>query len=259
MSMEIREFGKALIQTQDLDPVYVSIHGARLPKPQLRRLLIAYWCYYHLGAAAYISEQEGSAFWDAMMTAARNEEETPVGGRWPRASERRHFRGHTSINSVTALSKAAPESWVQRLEKLNTEVEIMEEVRSWPFFGPWIAFKAADMMERVVGTDVSFSPNIGLMYETPRAGLALLRERDDTQDEKQHYAALMKFFAKHKAPPGHDRPCGSQEVETVLCKWKSHVGGSYTVGKDIKEIRHALTGGWGKTADKLLKASPREV
>jgi hypothetical protein len=257
MTMEIKKFGEALIKTRDLDPVYCAIHGAQLPADQLRRLLIAYWCFYHLGSAAHISEQRGAAFWSLMMEAARNERPAPDGGRWPRASERRHFRGHTAVNAVTALSKATPESWVHRLEDYRTETEIMDEVRTWPFFGPWIAFKAADMMERVVGTKVKFSQNIGLMYDAPRAGLALLASGPSDMDAQ--YAGLMKHFAKFSAPPGHDRPCGAQEVETILCKWKSHTTGHYEIGKDCAEVRHALTGGWGKTADKLMKSAPELV
>jgi hypothetical protein len=37
---DIYAFGEALIKTEDLDPVYVSLYKARLSEPQLIRLLI---------------------------------------------------------------------------------------------------------------------------------------------------------------------------------------------------------------------------
>ena len=83
-TMDIRDFGDALIETQDLDPIYSAITGARLPKPQLYRLLLAYWCFYHLGAASWISEWEGKQFWDWMRSAAENKTATPLDGRWLR-------------------------------------------------------------------------------------------------------------------------------------------------------------------------------
>ena len=46
-----------------------------------------------------------------------------------------------------------------------------------------------------------------------------------------------------------------QEVETIFCKYKSHLKGHYPVGKDSEEIRHALEG-WGDTAQELQKYIP---
>jgi hypothetical protein len=48
---------------------------------------------------------------------------------------------------------------------------------------------------------------------------------------------LIEYFAKNTAPPLHDRPVGLQEVETILCKWKSHQNGHYPLNNDIDEIR----------------------
>lgn len=257
--MNIRDFGRELIRTGDLDPVYVAIHGAKLPRDQLRRLLIAYWCFYHLGAAAHISQYDGDAFWSAMYGAAANDVRPPVGARWPRASERRHFRGDAAVRAVRALAQETPEHWVRTLEPWHTEVDIMRMVQGWPLFGPWIAFKAADMMERVAGQRVEFSKDIGLMYAAPREGLALL-VMDETEERlNRKYRDLLRYFSKFPAPPGCDRPCGAQEVETILCKWKSHMNGRYEVGKDIAEVRHALIGGWGSTATHLIRAAPAEV
>ena len=47
-------FGGALLRTNDLDPAYVALWGAELPLPQLKRLLLAYCLFYHLGLAAYL-------------------------------------------------------------------------------------------------------------------------------------------------------------------------------------------------------------
>lgn len=279
--MDIREFGDKLIWTGDLDPVYVAIYNAQLPEPQLCRLLLAYWCFYHLGVAAWISEHEPSTtlgstgFWGRMTIAALNEmgprdhPDCPSdSNRWPRASERRHFRGTKCVRAVEQLTKrfTQPEDAVRTLAQRATEVAVMRQVETWPMFGPWIAFKAADMMERVYGAQVRFSRDTGLMYAEPRAGLKLASEQGlDGQGglarglpEREIYDNLLTYFSARKAPGGTPRQCGPQEVETVLCKWKSHMRGHYEVGKDIREVRHAL-GGWGQTAERLLAAAPEEI
>ncbi|GAG17632.1 unnamed protein product, partial [marine sediment metagenome] len=39
-----------------------------------------------------------------------------------------------------------------------------------------------------------------------------------------------------------------QEVETVLCKWKSHMNGCYPMGKDTREITEGLAPWAGYTS-----------
>jgi hypothetical protein len=42
------------------------------------------------------------------------------------------------------------------------------------------------------------------------------------------------------APPRYERPLNAQEAETILCKWKSYVGGHYHVGEDVAAVRRGL-------------------
>jgi hypothetical protein len=267
--MNVRDFGDALIETRDLDPVYCGLVGARLPEPQLCRWLLAYWCFYHVGAASCISQFEGAEFWGVMKVAAENAERPgflPPSNlgitRWPRAAERRHFRGQKCVDAVEWLAKLEPEMWVRSLSVRETDKDLMHKVQKWPMFGPWIAFKAADMMERVYGTKVQFDRNLGLMYEEPRKALDILVSSFSPSGEvwtaERWYNALLTYFSARRAPPSGDRYCGPQEVETVLCKWKSYMGGHYRVGKDIHEQRQALAG-WGETAERINKAYPSEV
>jgi hypothetical protein len=261
---EVISFGEKLIKTEDLDPVYVALYKARLPKDQLYRLLLVYFCFYHLGVSAWLSELEGETFWEVMEIAARNKLCDPNDinfdlpeGKWPRGAERRHFRGDKCVEAVHWLRVREPRFPERLIDRLilgpATLVGVMDRASKWPLFGPWIGFKIADVLERVVGIPIEFPNDITLLYKEPRATLDMLtvspRDANDT---------LLKHFGKFKAPPGYDRFCGIAECETILCKVRSSWGGSYWVGKDIHEIRHGLAG-WGKTADKLLAVMPKEV
>lgn len=267
--MSITEFGEALLNTGDLDPVYIALHGARMDRAQLERWCVAYWCFYHAGAASYLSALEGEEFWVMMLRAAANETSPPVkpGERWPRASERRYFRGPKCIKAVEWMANRweRPEDLVDHLVGMSqpvgavrTEKSVMEAVAEMPLFGPWIGFKVADMMERVLGLHVRFSPDIGLIYKEPRAALDLLCENGHYNTAQGAYEHVSMWFEKHPAPPDLERPCGTQEVETILCKFKSHCNGHYRVGKDISEVHHALEG-WGDVAWHLQKMLPEEV
>jgi hypothetical protein len=139
------------------------------------------------------------------------------------------------------------------MAQLVTFTGFMKTVRILPMFGDWIAFKAADVMERVLGAEIEFPNNILTFYKEPRAALDLL----DVPPEKANLN-LLKYFADFRAPPSGNRPCNIQEVETICCKWKSYTSGHYYVGKDIHEIRKGLTG-WGETATRLLNVMPKEI
>ncbi len=245
-------FGERLIETGDLDPVYIAVVGAALPEPQVARLLLAYWCYYHLGAAAWLSEREDD-YWQHMRIAAVNETPPswfgPKFERWPRAAERRHFRGQKCVAAIDWLKSAQPEDRVRALAKMERAEDIMAAVQTWPMFGKWVSFKILDMLYRVYGTSIKIPDNITLMYSAPRKTLELLPENA--------YPKMLQHFSKFKAPPVYDSPCGPLEIETILCKAGSNWNGHYTIGKDTNEVKEGLHG-WGKTAEKLMKCLPDE-
>lgn len=260
--IDLLEFGDLLLETRDLDPLYVGLCEARMDPHQLYRWMLAYWCFYHVGAASYISQHKGGAYWDYMVEAAANATSPRIyrlpGDRWPRAAERRHFRGPKCVEAVKRLAARfpKPELAVESL-LLPTQAEVMREARTWYLFGRWIGFKMFDMLERVAGERIACEPNIGLLYDEPRAGLELWAEKlgGEARHAEKLYEELLARYAQQAAPPIYDRPCGPQEVETILCKWKSYMGGHYWVGKDIKEHREALHG-WGRTAERILAAYP---
>ena len=260
--MDIRDFGTQLIQTEDLDPVYSGLYRAKLPKPQLERTLIAYWSFYHLGFAVWASESEGEEFWQRMEVAALNETLSPLGGRWPRATERRHFRGRKCVQTIDWLRRHEPEYWVRSFKDCVTEKDVIKEISQWPLFGNWIGFKAADMLERVYDQPITFDQNIGLMYDSPRAALDLLVEDmsliTSNRSVEGIYHDLLTWFSSHRAPPDRSRYCNAQEIETLLCKFGSMRSGHYHIGKDITEVRHALAG-WGETANRIIAVMPEEV
>jgi hypothetical protein len=248
----IEEFGTRLIETGDLDPVYVGLAGARIQENQLGRLLLAYWFFYSLGASCWLSEQED--FWGGMEKAAANRL-PPLGFmRWPRGVERRHFRGVKAVSAIRLLAANNPENLIEGLKGRDAK-GVISQIETWPQCGPWIAFKAADMLERVLEWPLVFDADI-LMYREPQLGLELVA-RERLQDLQTTHLKLIDFWSKVPAPPQGNRLCGFQELETICCKFKAYRSGHYWIGKDIREVRAALRG-WGTTATRVLESMPRE-
>lgn len=251
----IVDFGKQLLRTNDLDPVYVALFKVKWNRDRKYRWLVAYWCFYDCGVACWMSDFEAANFWEAMRCAAANQIESPIGGRWKRAAERRHFRGQKCIDAVQWLRGiyAKPEQMVEYIVgKDRMFKDIAARVKEHPCFGPWMAFKVADMLDCVLGIPIDFDRAAIFMFKDPvKAVLMLWRLKTgyaDNAKPKDFHAVidqtvdwLIDEFKGFSAPPAFDRPVGLQEVETVLCKWKSHMNGHYPPGKDTREIRAGLT------------------
>lgn len=247
-TMDIYEFGRKLLETRDLDPVYVLIHQAKFTPIQLRNWLLAYWCFYHCGTASWITEQGDrfgrNGYWLAMQRAAASSD-------YSRASERRHFRGIAACDSV---------QWLQENDSVFAEFDgyaeegatptvedVMSYVKEWKGFGPWIAFKVADMLERLGLLKIDFTDTGSWLYESPlQAAESLWATEHDNEEniplDVGNWAIdrILGQLGRLKAPPRYERLINAQEAETILCKWKSHINGHYEVGKDTKEIRHGL-------------------
>lgn len=249
-------WGRQLIETNDHDPLYVGLTNWDVRGSRVRRFMLAYWCCYSVGASWFISQQSGGRFWDLLRVAAVNEDPAPVGGRWPRAHERRHWRGQKCVDSVDWLRDRFkhPEEAVLSLEAARSLGEV-EKLMSWPQFGPWIAFKAADMLERVLGAPVAFPEEVITLYKDPKQGAEMAQEVLGLPSTQQVVVDMLDAYGDLIAP-GHldsGRVCNIQEVETVLCKWKSARRGHYWLGLDTRDHRLQLEQ-WG--AQDLLNAYP---
>ncbi len=294
--MSIVEFGDSLLRSGDLDPVYIAVYKAKLDDATKLRLMLGYVCFYHLGVAARLAEQKTAAgYWKLFHEAVVNE-----GLKWPRGSERRHFRGANALNAYNDLRARykTPEDAMRGLVNTHSPHEVPQEtlsfnevsrsVQSHVGFGPWIGFKCADIAERLLGYDVDFSDCALGIYKDPRQGAAVAYLEsglnpfatrgmaaiyaqaeqegvktgpwdfpitDDQLKQTVDYYVKLWRTKKVKAPPANDRLVGTAEIETVFCKYKSHLKGYYPLGKDTREIRHALYG-WGDLALRLREGMP---
>jgi hypothetical protein len=263
---EFINFGRDLIITEDLDPLYVGVFNAALSRSDLAAFLLTYWMFYNAGFSAMTVDRlraaGAGAYWEAIARAA--------GDLTRRGTERRHFRGQKAVNAVATLSSwyaDGPEEAVDYIASpdytgISRFTGIMERAQKWPQFGPWIAFKAADMID-CCGYNAVDSTGCDLaMYKTPVAGAELYAQLSAVAPHNVVRYAVNELELEYidlYAPPKFGRRVGIFEIETVLCKTKSAAGGHYHLGKDTVEIRHMLSHSEGPTAAKILKCMPHVV
>lgn len=247
--LDYYQFSNYLLDSYDLDPIYYILVRSNMSNKQTARWLLAYWCYYHAGVASYLSEiADPIAYYERMYKGVKS---------FPRGTERRHFRGDSAYKAVRYLSNyGPPEAVVNYMVSSNNFMELSYKVQEFVMFGPWIAWKIADMAERVLDVNVDFSNANLAMYRDPVQGAALVRYNDwqhpiDASEVAKVVELTLFKLGDRLAPPSDDRLINIQEVETFLCKWKSHIKGSYPLYKDMTEIKEGLHD-WGDTAQELL-------
>lgn len=248
------EFSQQLVDANDLDPVYVLLHNAELPRDTLEAWLLAYWSFYHVGTASWITQtgigsDSETVYWSAFMRAAGSSV-------YPRSHERRHYRGENARKSSEFMAGYGLESIFGEFRRAAYECrtldleEVLDYVLLWEGFGPWAAFKVADMLERLDLCRVRFDTSAVMqMYDSPRKGAELhhtlvfpgapLDGRWPTIGEWA-VNEVLNALGGRKAPPRYERPCGVQEAETCLCKWKSYRNGKYEIGEDVAACRKGL-------------------
>lgn len=281
------DFGQQLVETGDLDPVYIMLNIGNLSPEVTARWCLAYWMFYHTGVASRIAEHSGPYFWGQVRAA--------LAEKWPRGTERRHFRGQNAEKSVNYLQQRFPEpedacaslAGLKTWEELEDAAPLVDAVpfghvsmraQQWVGFGPWIAFKIADMIDVCVGIPVAFPRDSSVWYDEPIKGgvFAWLDKQRHGVPYNEYYDGLTRAQARERVDEmipylmqsfattvGPDnRGVGVQELETILCKFKSYVNGHYPIGKDTREILHALNG-WGNLATQLQTvlrdSTPKEL
>jgi hypothetical protein len=158
-----------------------------------------------------------------------------------------------------------PEDACWSLEQPGPFSAVKARVMEWPLFGPWIAFKIGDMLERVRCVQVDFTGGDVFFFDSPRKAAEewYMRDRGISPPSTQVAITaaciyLAGTLGAQLAPPRFERRLNLQEYETVLCKWGAHLTGHYPLGIDTRELREALHP-WAMvspTAERLLRCVP---
>lgn len=253
--LSVFDFGEHLLKTEDLDPVYTGLMRTSMSMGMRKRWLLAYWCFYHSGVASLLAQWIGPGYFERMIGFLSTA---------PRGTERRHFRGDAARRSINYMARR----WVEPEAVVNYLISngdrnfkaVSKRAQEIPMFGPWIAFKAADMLERTfLDVSIDFSECELEMYREPVLGARLVAQLEGWDDDvKLVCDRLLSYFVgerEYSAPPWNDRLVNIQEIETILCKFKAHYNGYYPLYKDTVEIRNSL-GGWGSLAEQFGRSLP---
>ena len=248
--LAIEVFSRHLLQTGDLDPVYIALNACGWTEAQRLRWLVAYIAFYHCGAACYLSQFVGAAFWDEVRRATVNEAPAPIGARWPRGHERRHFRGRQAMTAVDqwAARWCQPEGMFAYMAAVAPSfADVTARAKEHRSVGDWLSFKIVDLVDACLDGHVDQRDAEYFLYERPRASLVRVWRERFEREPKNEMSAAKEMIAHLQAelrdctiPHKPGRPIDLFCLETVSCKFASHLSGHYPLYNDIREIRKGL-------------------
>lgn len=245
--MDIFAFIQAKLRIDDVEPMYTAIMRSKLPLRIRQRLCFAEGLADHLGLAARMAEAED--FWGAAHAYVAQGQ---------RGGARRHFRGAVAVEALRTMQRRFPDLSEFFRGMPGDFFEARRYIMDLPQFGPFSAFKIADMAERTCGVKVDFSkvglkdfskfPQRGADLATKYGGLTFQQKLRYTAIPARLYDDLLNFRWVTKAPPLFDRPLNAQELETMFCnyghsKW-------HEPGYETRELGKLLDG-YGKLATKI--------
>jgi len=131
------------------------------------------------------------------------------------------------------------------LDGKPTAAVMMARVKNLYGFGEWVKWKVPDMIDRLGIAFVEFTEDeLVHMFDSSKKGAMATCEQyrlipfieSPLNRMTLAHQFVLRAMGKRRAPPLYDRPLNVQETETIFCKWKSHLGGHYPLGKDTHEI-----------------------
>ena len=138
--------------------------------------------------------------------------------------------------------------------------EVISRATTHVAFGAWAGFKMADMLDVFI-EDVDQNELEVFLYSSPRKSILehIANQTIPVQDLKGAMFWLQKALHGVRIPhKPHSLLPDWFALETVWCKHRSHLHGSYPLYKDIRDIKHELELWAGVTdaAGRLLVSLP---
>ncbi len=236
------KFSNAMLVTGDIDPVYpVLIHLTReMDKEDALWLSFLYVAWYNLPVGA-----------TAFDLGSPSPELLPqIDWSWPTGIERRANRGGKVVFHIESYLKQVKEhgsQWQYYTAGLNMEAKslahrqdnwriVNQRLQTIHLNGRWAAYKHCEIIRRVHGLPME-APDMGNAFSSgPRQGLALFY--GEVEGNSPDAIALLDRQGEDLI--GRMDKWGVtvdiEELETLMCNWKSLVNGKYYIGHDIDEL-----------------------
>jgi hypothetical protein len=216
-----RRFSEVTVATNDLDPMYEMLRGARRLKGDawVRRFCMHFLLFYHAGEAARAADEIWS--WDKYKYEFDH---------LHRGTERRHYRGAQGYNALKRIIEAS-ESPHEAFQGMVA-----------PNYTQLVKMFSGGRFERC-GFGAYFIWIVEAVKGLPTEPIAAARKLWPQMDLMSVLKMVTEHISDIVLPFGGMGHCGLQEAETILCMLKgAFITRTHEIGDDIDDKYSMLTG-----------------
>ena len=222
------DFSKELLLTGDIDPDYIFIRE-KSKELNFNKQQVFNWILHKL--VIYDSHSELQ-----VITKVKKLEEVKFG------NERRKSKNNAK-EYLNNIQKAFIGTDVERFFTANGN-KVFNRIKTIKGFGPWAAWKFMDLIDCAYGVNVDFeSLDFRKAYTFPLKGLLLVNDlpedvkilRDTNLYNKllKNAYHILEDLKDINSPHNNGKGLRLNELETLLCKYHSHVHNKYKAGQDL--------------------------
>jgi|11_taG_2_1085331.scaffolds.fasta_scaffold02966_8 hypothetical protein len=226
------DFSKSLLITGDIDPDYILIRE-KSKELGFNKKQVFNWILHKLVIYDSYSELE-------VITKQKKIEDVKYG------NERRKSK-NKAREYLNNIQKAFMDVDVERFFSMNGN-KIFNKIKTINGFGSWSAWKFMDLIDCCYGIKVDFdSIDFRKAYTFPLKGLLLvnnlpedLKILNDTKTYKrllENAYSILKDLKNCDTPHNGGKGLRLNELETLLCKYHSHMHNKYQSGQDILHLK----------------------
>lgn len=236
------QFGKHLIGSKDIDPVYPVLRRLErgLTEEQKLWMSFLYVGWYHLPVAAEVFDLFPEPNRDLLNY---------INPKFPTGIERRAHRGGNITKHLedffSKIESAGGIKWyftngLYHDDHRQNWMVMNERLQQIHGNGRWAAYKHCEILRRVHHLPLE-APDMGNRFSSgPREGLATLYGPLEGQGDAVILTLDKQGLDLQRRLKKQGLAVDIEQLETILCNWKSLVKGKYYVGHDIDEMQEQI-------------------
>jgi hypothetical protein len=242
---ELVEFMRHMHDSGDLDPLYPMLAWLEREMPEEQQLWLSF---------LYVAWYNIASGWAAFNMYPHPHEFLPrdLDPKWPTGTERRANRGGKVAEHIQdfllKIASTGIVGWHHLGLKGEDRIEdwyvTNEKIKMLYMNGRWAGYKHCEVLQKVNDFDIT-APDMGHANSSgPREGLGMLYDTSGMNGNDAEIIAELDAMGEdltarlNDALPGYNLEV--EDVETILCNWKSLMKGKYYVGHDIDENQEQI-------------------
>lgn len=225
-----QELADVLIQTGELDPVYIWLHKVDKiqGRPWTNRFLTHFLMYYDLGEAVEAANRTTEDdFWRYV---------TDNYSSFRRGHERRHSKGIVGLKYLDNIKEYGTPSELWEFMYYPTYGGMVHRIQAdLPAcgIGPYFIWKIMDFYDRCLGRPVDISFIEANKY-LPEMAAKCAKQMYPYHPVHHILAMVREYIEDQPAPGAPTRLCSYPEAESILCAMRGYfVTGTYKIGSDL--------------------------